>query len=375
MIKRLHILQDQKIINRTISFFEEVFPKENKYIVLLDENKQDGVYVKNNPLSAIYCIHYNDKAFWEIIGELGLYETIIVHYLFNDAIKFINSISHPNIYWIEWGGDLYNCLLARKGFKLYRDKKLVYKLCHPNIPYFLSNLIYKYKNEKLFKQIDNAIKKIRYILPDSTPDEYPLLLKYYPEYTFLKHKDFFYYPIQEILGDLINEQAKGNSIVIGNSCSFTNNHPYVFDLLKDICHERDIIVPLSYSGNTRYKEFLINKGRKYWGDLFIPILDYMPLKEYNKLLLKANTFIFGNLRQEAVGNMVIAMFIGARIFIDSYNPMYEYYKSLGLHINKLEEITEYLHKPLTEVQIADNRNILSHMYSNERLKDLIFSNF
>ena len=37
---RLHILPDEKIINRTIVYFEKVWPLQNTYLVLLPKGKK-----------------------------------------------------------------------------------------------------------------------------------------------------------------------------------------------------------------------------------------------------------------------------------------------------------------------------------------------
>ena len=38
-------------------------------------------------------------------------------------------------------------------------------------------------------------------------------------------------------------------------------------------------------------------------------------------LLSADVFIYGNWRQEAVGNILIALFIGGKVFLDEKNPL------------------------------------------------------
>lgn len=372
---RLHILQDQKIVCRTISFFEEVFPGGNKFIVLISSGK-DGIFVKNDADRNVFCVNYRDNSFSKIVGDVNSYESVIVHFLFGDAIPFINSITHPNIYWIEWGADLYQGLLERKGFKIYRNPRDLSKFTHPHIPYCLFRAYTFLKREKLYRQMDRAIRKCRYFVPDSTPDEYQLLLSYYPQYSFLIQKEIFYYPIEEILGPLCDKRCTGDAIFVGNSCSFSNNHKYVFDLLHSAGVTNKVIAPLSYSGDKEYKNYVVRYGKECFGDNFCPLLDYLPLDEYNRLFLNARTFVFGNIRQEAVGNMIIAMYLGARLFLDKDNPMYDYYTRLGLVLNSLDDITlEMLNKPLSEEEVENNRKILGALYSNSRMRNLIRKNF
>lgn len=372
---RLHILPDEKIINRTIDLFEEVFPGENKYIILLSGESMSGKYVQSN--ESVYFFKYDSEAFWSAVGDINIYESIIIHYLSIYAAKFINKIEHPKIYWIEWGGDLYNTFLEFKGYKLYEDEDLINKVNHENIPYRLFK-IYKYiKRKKTLRILYPAVNKVKYFVPDSMYDEYPLFLKYYPEFSHLKYRSFFYYPIDEILGpDLINKTCEEHSIIVGNSCSFTGNHLAVLHKLKDLNVDNKIIVPLSYSGNAEYKELIVNYGNKAFGNSFISVTDYLPLNEYNKLLLSAGVFIYGSFRQEAVGNILIALYLGGKVFLDSRNPLLKFYKSLGLTIFSIDELpNENLNAKLPTDDILNNKRILMEKYSLSCLLSEVKHNF
>lgn len=373
---RLHLMPDEKIINRTIDVFEEVFPGENKYIILLWGKATTSEYVQKKNKN-VYFLNYNTVQFWKTIDDIKLYDSIIIHYLSVLSAKFINRIQHPNIYWIEWGGDLYNTLLEYRGYKLYVDEKMISKVIHKNTPYFLYKISKYFQNKRLLRTFHPAVKKVKYFVPDSMYNEYPLLLQYYPEFSHLEYRDFFYYPIDEILGpDLIQKTCENNSIIVGNSCSFTGNHLSVLQKLEQLKVKNKIIVPLSYSGNTQYKNIIVNFGNQAFGNNFIPITDFLNLDAYNKLLLSANVFIYGSLRQEAVGNILIALYLGGKVFLDSRNPLLEFYKSIGILIFSIDELSdESLNTPLLPEQILKNKHILLEKYSLARLLSLVSQNF
>jgi len=373
---RLHLMPDEKIINRTIDLFEDVYPNENKYIILL-WNDNNVVKHVNRINSNIIFINLNDNKFGEIIGKVNEYESIIVHFLSTRSASFINKIEHPKIYWIEWGGDLYDTFLDYKDFKLYSNERFIFKLIYGNIPYFILKFIKKLKRRNLIKFLSKAVRKVRYFVPDSMYDEYPLFLKYYPEFTHLEYKEFFYYPIDEILGkDLIDETCQNNSIIVGNSSSFTGNHIEVLTKLKEIKTIENIVLPLSYAGNLKYRDAVINFGKESFGTKFLPITEYQTLENYNKILLNAGVFIYGNLRQEAVGNILIALYIGGKVFLDSRNPLLNFYRNLGLIIFSIDELTaESITLRLSASDIQINRKILLQQYSLIRLKELVQNNF
>lgn len=374
---RLHILPDEKIINRTIEYFESVWPGQNIFIVLLSKSCKQCKYVNPNLVERVYVQHYNTEEFWNTVGDISQYGSIIIHYLTYEAARFINRIEHNNIYWIEWGGDLYNSFLQRKGFKIYSDPKLLFKIRHKYYPYKLLTWIQKLRLELQFRERYKSVFKIKYFVPDSMYGEYPLFLHYYPEFRHLQYKEFFYYPIQEIVGaDNIDRRSNGQNIFLGNSASESNNHIDVFNILKDIPNVHAVYVPLSYGGPQDYTSYVINQGISKLGAVFKPITSFMPLLDYNTLLYNASFFIYANYRQEAVGNILFAFYIGGKVFLRKSNPLYEFYQNLGLVLFSLEDINEgSLTTPLSDEDYYNNKRIIEETYSNDRLKLLINLSF
>ena len=193
----------------------------------------------------------------------------------------------------------------------------------------------------------------------------------------MEYRDFFYYPIDDILGeDLINTTSIGRSVIIGNSSSPTGNHLSVISYLRNFSlGDKDIIVPLSY-GNKSYAALVEQEGMYAFGENFKVVKNFLLLDDYNQLLLSANIFIYGNWRQEAVGNILIALYLGGKVFLDKRNPLLNFYKSLGLTLFDIEELSdEHLNSKLSSETINDNRKILKQFYSKERLISLIRENF
>ena len=372
---RLHIVPDEKIINRCINSFETVYPGDNKYIVITRTPKEHR-YVTER--TGVLFLKYNTPEFWNQVGDLSEYASIIVHFLKGDSLEFLLKISHPCIYWIEWGADLYRSMLSPKGYQLYADKDILWKIDDR----FKFKILFKL-NEYLagkksqFKMI-RAVKKVKYFVPDSMYDEYPLLLKYFPQLNHLEYRDFFYYPIDEILGDkLINARVSGDNIIIGNSASISNNHLYVFEKLHTLGNlDKNIIVPLSYGIKEKYVNMVNDAGETFWGKRYQPVRNFMSLEEYNNLLLSANIFIYGNWRQEAVGNILIALYLGGKVFLDEHNPLLNFYKSLGLSIWGINEFSkEELCKRMSINDVKKNQDILLSVYSRKRQLELIKKNF
>lgn len=364
----LHLVHDEKIINRTISIFEEVAPNQNLFVVF---TRHQLKYVKNQDnviLFKDFEKKYSGKKF----------SSVIVHFLNSRKIRFIKKYVDKStpVNWIIWGNDLYNKLLYPKGFELY-DKQSSYYKNIKRFPFntFFRKLVNYFKTRKLEKFIS---KRISYIVTDTTENDYDFLMKYYPSLKSITWKEFFYYPIETILGrDLIEKWVENNAIQIGNSASITNNHEYAMKFLSKLnLGNKNVFVPLSYSGTKKYKESVKKKGVEYFGNHFKPLEEFLPLEEYNKLMLNFGVVIYGNFRQEAIGNILISLYLGSKVFLPKDTPVYLWAKKLNLVLFELETISqESIDQPLDYSLRLQNRNILQNLYSKERLKKLIVENF
>lgn len=371
---RLHILPDQKIINRTIETFEHVYPEDNKYVVLSSTGQFRYVDVQKKNVFPLTSVKSDE--FWNVIGEVSDYSSIVIHYLTNNAVYFLNRIEHPHIYWIEWGYDLYNNLLEPRGFEMYTNIHEISRFLYSSS---LSRLLHRYCSFLYPRQkVKNAIKKVHYFVPDSMYDEYPLLLSYYPQFGHLEYRDFFYYPIDQVIDASIrDERCHGKNIVVGNSCSFTGNHLEIIRLLSSLgLNDRKVKFPINYAGSTEYRNYIIKKGKELLGLQFEPLLDYKPLDDYNRYLLDSSYFIYNSYRQEAVGNILVALYIGGKVYLSDKSPLLKFYKSLGLVLFPVSSLTKQsLNEPLSEDEINYNRTIIDNHYSLERLYSLVKQNF
>ena len=73
----------------------------------------------------------------------------------------------------------------------------------------------------------------------------------------------------------MNSEVCGNSIMIGNSASGTNNHEYVMRILSKLdIGSRRVIVPLSYSGKKVCGPCSSIRQIAFWVRIFSPLLDF-----------------------------------------------------------------------------------------------------
>ena len=80
----------------------------------------------------------------------------------------------------------------------------------------------------------------------------------------------------------------------------------------------------------------------------------------------------GNWRQEAIGNIIVALYLGAKVFLSHVNPVYEWAQSHGLTVYELEKLSQKeLDTPLDRETKLKNRQILLSLYTKERMYRLI----
>lgn len=398
----LHLANDEKIIGRTIEIFEEVYPFGNLWVITNRSCKKDLSTIQPTPKTEhlllgrkefLKDIKGNISAVVERCGEsTGLSENslpgnglsgsrvnILIHLLNPRKINIVRQIQkalpatcNVKIYWIIWGLDLYNKLLAPAGFEMFTSDNVYSGLFDKSFGAF--NRIGAAKEAK--STVKFIEKSVDYIVTDTTESDYSQLVKYYPQLAAKPWKDFFYYPIDTILGELYYRPLPDNScketVMVGNSASRTNNHKYLLALLSQFdLRGKKVVVPLSYSGRARYVNEVVAYGKKEV-EGFVPLMKFMPLDEYNRLQSSTAVALFGNLRQEAIGNIMIAFYMGAKVFLFESNPVYEWAATHNLKVYPMSALSQVELDTLLPAEDAEhNRSVLRELYSKRRMMQLI----
>ena len=362
----LHLLTDEKVCPRAIRLFEECNAHGNIFVVFNGIKKEWSFVSKADNI--ISCHSSEVKSLdWKSIDK------VLIHYLDPQKMNFV--LSHPlkdkTIIWMMWGGDIYNKYLYKLGFKLYASgnsslnidefKNKSFKRLR-KLKQILLSPYYFYLQKWFMKN------KIDYIVTSDT--ELDLIKKYVVFKRLKSNLQFSYYPIEDVLGRLKDCHAKGNKIIIGNSCSFSNNHEYVLEQIKKInLSSFEIVVPLNYGVNVEYKDIV---AKKYRATLNATILEeFLPLDEYNRLMSQAVTCIYGNFRQEAWGNILIGLYLGSKIYLSGQNPLLEQCRRYGFVVFELEDIQRTFANILSDDDKEHNRMLALSLFSSKKNKEYI----
>lgn len=371
----LHLFTDDpKFTELAIDIFTQT-GVAGRYIIFSDQ--------ETHPLSdreGVKIINPSDAHSWQqLIESAPEYSLIVLHNLFSSNRRFLKELENaylpqcPPIAWVFWGAELYGYIEPAIDFLGKETKKLYKQKTKQRIIDFIKHHLYNRYNLK--KMLGKAQYICSYIPQD---------IDRFNQTTHLQLKPlwFTYYPIEKLIDkSIINKRAAGiGNILIGNSGNYTNNHLDSFSLLKEFdLTNRQIIVPVSYGGDPLYCSQIIEQGKKYFGDQFNALTSFVPREKYNQILLSCTAAIFNTYRQQAMGNIITALWLGIRTYLNNFTTSYQYLEGLGLHIfNIQDDLTIQNTNPficLSDQEIEENRTILFKEFGQNTVIKKVESSF
>jgi len=374
----LHLCQDEKFIDGVIYLFEKAFPGLNKFVVMMPPANPPIKYITNTNCDIDKIVQSKNSGEELVLLEKS-YDVVVLHGLnYLTAELVIKSDNKNKFLWSVLGAEL------------YQNKQL----------YSLSLL--GSKTELLFNSVNSKVKikdsirrlyhKVRYnfIIPNSDSSEritraasqienFGSLIK--EEFNFLRDNNLLapnatfqkltYYPIEHFDNDTDITLFKDSNLLVGNSASFTNNHLEIFDILKIIgIGSRKIIVPISY-GNKQYQKSIIKAGNDLFGDQFVPLVNFLPIKAYNEVIQSCGISIMNHYRQQGVGNILQSLWHGRKVYLSEKNMLFRYFNRIGCSVFSIEKELSTNNpnalKLLSEVEVEHNRRILKSEISEKTL--------
>lgn len=360
-LKIAHIILDEKFPDSAYEHFQRVAPNCSDFYIASTVKKLK--YVKNISVKFVNIFSYKSKVF---IRKLENYDFVVLHSLteFNQQLVHSTIKTKIKYLWIGMGFDYYNILYPNeKDLLLESTKKLFEKSINSTgrqtiqiVKKIVKKMIYKSLNK------EKIIARIDYFAPVLSL-EYDLLkekclrngVDKFPKYIFWNY-GVNAKLIDQLDAPMINRNQ--NSVLLGNSATYTNNHIEILDFLQ--VHKNkisDILCPLSY-GNEQYANIIEKIGDEYYGDKFISLRKFISYDAYLTLISKSSIVIMNHSRQQAGGNIASMLFQGATVFLREENPIYEYYKNMNILLFSIQELHKnpiLLNKRLTDKEILFNR--------------------
>lgn len=367
----VHIARDDIFIDTAYDIYEKAFPNRNKFLIL--KNKQTNIKYLSSK-KEYYFVEPIDDYITIVDSLINDASLIVFHGVDSYQAKIALKLkkNKKKYLWSVFGGEVYN---NKKIFKNESIGKKTHKKYGFNIkkwikdfirPYFYLLTKAQYEPSKVIKD-SLATMDFAGILYKEELDNFRCLEIVKPD---IEHIKFTYYPL-----NLIIEESSGfvnnDNILLGNSASYTNNHLEAFEILEKFDLGRHkIISSLSY-GNHEYAKQIIDLGFRKFGENFQPLTDFLPLSDYQKILHSCGIVIMYHYRQQAIGNIMNAIYLGAKVYLSNTNTLYHYLKRIGCHVFCIEEdlipSNQTVFEMLDKKRMLENRELLKEELSLDRV--------
>lgn len=376
-MKILHLAFDDKFLDHAYFLFEKAFYKQNDVIVISASEKL--IYVKLEPKKIINVKQTFIKIPRICKSEYQDYDLVIFHSFGDFLYPEICNISEdvPAV-WLGWGYDYYDLIGSSENL-LLPETRTIFMQQKKSFRTIIGKVIRAgFYLLGISKSRQKCIEKLSVFSP-VLPSEYLAVKNARNWNKFPVSACWNYGTIEDhLVKGFEGQQVDGNAILVGNSASLTCNHIETLKFLSlNGLQDRDIVVPLSY-GDKSYGHQIAETGERYFGNSFYPLMDFMPIQSYVASIKKCGYVIMNHKRQQAVGNIVIMLYLGSRVFLREENPTYLFLKGMGVSlcsVQELEQNPELLNRPLSSGERNSNRKLVCEYWSQKqgikRTKDLV----
>jgi len=340
--KIIHIINNEKFISEFYKLFSnKYFKQEHLFIYLYGESESNFPIPESEHVVNI-CNKFNGiknllKLNKVLIPYFSQADEVVIHGLFTDDIirfLFLNKRFLKKCHWVMWGGDLYAPLLQKKTFR---------------------NII----NQTLAKKIKgNFAGYITYLAGD-----FDLAKKLYGAKG--KHHECLMYPsnlYKELKLPEVNNNYK--TVLVGNSADPSNNHEETLAKLSQLANQNfKIICPLSY-GIKEHAEKIAALGQSFFGERFVPLMNFMVFNEYLNILAQVDIAIFAHNRQQAMGNTISLLGLGKTVYMRNDVTPFAFFKSLDIKVLDFN----HLNLSTLDVQtINKNKENVKNYFSEKKI--------
>lgn len=378
----LHVVPDDKFIDAASAAFEEAAPGVHAYVHL--GNPTQFRFLRRTDVRRISLRHALQP---EFMASLAAFDAILIHYLDDRARLLMHgSPTQTRFAWIGWGGDYYHLLSAPGGLLLPETAALLGRLATgaagkptnlaASLPAELPEedespeaLRIRVRRAKIGPRGANEadlLGRITMFAP-VLRDEYDRVRSALPSFS-AAYADWNY-PLDDVGQSGDGAPLGTDGVLLGNSASPNNNH---IDLLRRLAvywsGRRRIYCPLSYGGSREYCDAVTAEGRQLFGDCFVPLPDFLDYPSYLGVLSSCSSVMMGHLRQQGFGNILLMMTRGARVFLDTRNPLLAYLRREGAVVHGLGEMAVLGDGSLDTASVRVNRDLVARRYGAAALR-------
>lgn len=337
-----HVANLDKFIPPYIDFIDRNFEKsEHKFWLSGSARKNYSIVPAKNIFIATRRGLGSLNAYWHLLVGMHKADQIILHALFMSRVIFFLFCCPwllPKCYWLIWGSDLYQYNNPARGLSSRRKE---------------------FYRRFVIKRIGHLVT---YIAGDIE-----LARKWYGAKG--QYHECLMYLSNIVDPEIISDRGPRSNdgtlrILVGNSSDPSNNHEEVFEKL--LPYKNDdiaIYVPLSY-GNKVNANKIADLGKRWFGDKFIPMVEFMPYQDYLDFLRDIDIAVFNHKRQQAMGNTISLLGLGKTVFMRSDVSQWQFLTDMDLKVGKFEDLKL---ERMPETELRKNAHIVRSNFSESIL--------
>lgn len=374
---KLHLTHDNIFIDNIIKVCDEFsLLDDHKFVVFPNDDGKEIKFVRSD--AALKAV-YDSPEFWQAIGDWKKYSTVYIHWLWDRTQQLVLQIPKEiKVVWCFWGGDgleipeLLDYVYQPKTAKYYRFNKNIKPFFTFNIKKLKQHIYESYVYlPRFYKQHKLAVQRIDYFA-HYLPFDFQVVQKVNDSQ--MKMLPFHYACMEDLV--TLSQQIyipAGKHIILGNSDTETNNHLEAIDVLSaNELADYTIYCPLSYEGK-KYAKDIAEYGKKKLGKQFLPLLEFLPRIEYEKILSQSKVAIMNHNRSQALGNLAILLCNGTRVYMSKDSALFKFFKENNIHVYSLQD--DYSDKnswyleSLSKQEIEENRKSMFQLFGREHYKE------
>jgi hypothetical protein len=375
-MKILHFAPDEKFIPLQQELFEEAFPGANAWRILCEPGKTFRYGIAPQNVKRVSPYYFYSR---ELRRESEDFDLLVVHAMTPSHAAGVKTVSSDMcVLWIGWGYDYYHLLAnqldgillehtACLHQRLTKDNGHMGKLTISRILDGVMRILHSTLSGQGLARRESLVTVADRIDAYRVSEaEVEMLSKALPQLRadFCVHH---YYTTEDVY-EKGPAEMEGPNVLLGNSATATNNHIEAFELLHKVgVDARKIIVPLN-TGDPIYADEICKIGISILGDSFTPLRTWLPIEEYNQKISNCGFVVMNHKRQQAFGNMNVALYKGAKVFMRPESPLYNFYQTMGVSVSSVAELedkgVEAL-QPLAIDKRSHNRAIIGEYMSRK----------
>lgn len=370
----IHFVVDDKFIPDSIRCFQDAGLTTNKFFYLT-ENPTAVSFLRN---TIVECV--NIRQIGVIIENLKQDDVVVLHCLYALPAELVCKIPrNVKVIWYAWGFDLYGNEYPIKPLLEVGEEKLK-PMTKSRVRWmiWLKEALRRYRVLTETKGYLTKSASVQYtaiarvdFFAGVFASEHKLLQDNCEYYHAKRVTHNYIHPEEFSLKEIEKPQSiTGNNILLGNSASYLCNHIDIIHALYNQTrdHSYNIYCPLSYGGNSFYVNSVVKEGKRLFGDRFKPLLDYLPLNEYTKIIQSCGSIVLGYQRQAATCNCLTSMWNGLKLFLPANSMNYSEYKKVeGLKVFSIEnDLNDDSLRLDMKTCLKKQREIINSLYSYER---------